>query len=211
MYLISNRNLCTEEKYLATIVEASRNGVEYLILREKDLDFESLSNLYKKIVNRLEENSLEINIIVNSSVELYEAYEVDGIHLPYANFKALVEKGYKFKKDRLLGLSLHSVEEVIELENIAYDKNIRVDYITLSHIYETKCKEGLAPRGIELLKESRKHTSIKIVALGGILPENTDEVSMYCDDIAVMSTLFKSSDVGATVKAYTDKMFYHKR
>ena len=35
MYLISNRNLCSKEKYIKTIVEAAKNNVEYLILREK--------------------------------------------------------------------------------------------------------------------------------------------------------------------------------
>ncbi|MGO0807446.1 thiamine phosphate synthase, partial [Clostridioides difficile] len=43
-----------------------------------------------------------------------------------------------------------------------------------SHIYETKCKEGLNPKGIELLKEAKKITDIKIIALGGILPSNVD-------------------------------------
>ena len=39
MYLISNRHLCSKEKYIKTIVEAAKNNVEYLILREKDLEY----------------------------------------------------------------------------------------------------------------------------------------------------------------------------
>ena len=46
MYLITNRNLCSKEKYLNTIVEAAKDKVDYLILREKDLDYPDLKDLY---------------------------------------------------------------------------------------------------------------------------------------------------------------------
>ena len=150
----------------------------------------------------LKENNTDINIIVNSSIELYENYSVYGIHLPYNLFKDLLSRGYEFDKTKKIGLSLHSTSEVIELNKIIESKNVNIDYITLSHIFETKCKEGLKPRGVELLKNSRGLTEVKIVALGGILPQNVDEIVEYCDDYAVMSTLFKSSDVKNTIEDY---------
>lgn len=206
MYLITNRKLCTHQKYLDTIVDAAKHGVQYLILREKDLDFDDLEKLYKEIVEVLNKNSVEIKIIVNSSVELYEKYPVYGIHLPYNKFLDMIADGYKFSEDKKIGLSLHSVKEVVELEKIIKEKNIKIEYITLSHIYETKCKEGLKPKGIEMLKDARKFTNIKIVALGGILPENASEVSKFCDDIAVMSTLFNSDNTIKTIKSYMDNI-----
>ena len=206
MYLITNRNLCSKEKYLNTIVEAAKNKVEYLILREKDLDYRDLEALYLEILQELEKNSTNIKIIVNSSIELYEKYPVYGIHLPYHKFKGMVEDKYKFDKDKAIGLSLHTVEEVVELEDIVEKNDIKIEYITLSHIYETKCKEGLKPRGIELLKKARDISEIKIVALGGILPQNVGEVVNYCDDFAVMSTLFKSDDVKKIIEAYNENI-----
>ena len=68
MYLISNRHLCSKEKYIKTIVEAAKNNVEYLILREKDLEYEGLEKLYNEIVLALKENNADINIIVNSQL-----------------------------------------------------------------------------------------------------------------------------------------------
>lgn len=202
MYLITNRNLCSKDKYLNTIVEAAKNDVEYLILREKDLDYRDLEALYLDILQKLKENQTNIKIIVNSSIELYENYQVYGIHLPYGKFKDLVEKKYKFDENKAIGLSLHSVEEVVELEDIIQKNDLKIEYITLSHIYETKCKDGLKPKGIELLQNARPLTKIKIVALGGILPQNVGEVANYCDDFAVMSTLFKSDDVKKTIEQY---------
>ncbi|MGM9535395.1 MAG: thiamine phosphate synthase [Intestinibacter sp.] len=206
MYLITNRNLCSREKYLSTIVEAAKNGVEYLILREKDLKYQELESLYLEILQELEENSTDIKIIVNSSIELYNNYSVYGIHLPYNKFKSMLEDNYKFDRNKAIGLSLHTVEEVVELEKIIQNNDIKIEYITLSHIYETKCKEGLKPKGIELLKKARNITKIKIVALGGILPQNVGEIVNYCDDFAIMSTLFKSDDVKKTIEEYNENI-----
>ena len=155
MYLISNRNLCSKEKYIKTIVEAAKNNVEYLILREKDLKYSELEKLYNEIVSELKENKADINIIVNSSIELYENYPVYGVHLPYNLFKDLISRGYKFNKNKKIGLSLHSTHEVIELNKIIESKKIDIDYITLSHIFDTKCKEGLTPKGVDLLKNAK--------------------------------------------------------
>lgn len=202
MYLISNRNLCSKEKYIKTIVEAAKNNVEYLILREKDLKYSELEKLYNEIVLSLKENNTDINIIVNSSVELYENYPVYGIHLPYNLFKDLLSKGYEFDRTKKIGLSLHSTSEVIELNKIIESKKIDIDYITLSHIFDTKCKEGLTPKGVDLLKNAKDLTKIKIVALGGILSQNIKQIIDYCDDYAVMSTLFKSDNIQNTIEDY---------
>ena len=202
MYLISNRNLCSKEKYIKTIVEAAKNNVEYLILREKDLEYSELEKLYNEIVLSLKENNTDINIIVNSSVGLYENYPVYGIHLPYNLFKDLLSKGYEFDRTKKIGLSLHSTSEVIELNKIIESKNINIDYITLSHIFDTKCKEGLTPKGVDLLKNAKDLTKIKIVALGGILSQNIKQIIDYCDDYAVMSTLFKSDNIQNTIEDY---------
>lgn len=202
MYLISNRNLCSKEKYIKTIVEAAKNNVEYLILREKDLKYSELEKLYNKIVLALKENNTDINIIVNSSVELYENYPVYGIHLPYNLFKDVLSKGYEFDRTKKIGLSLHSTSEVIELNKIIESKKIDIDYITLSHIFDTKCKEGLTPKGVDLLKNAKDLTKIKIVALGGILSQNIKQIIDYCDDYAVMSTLFKSDNIQNTIEDY---------
>ena len=55
---------------------------------------------------------------------------------------------------------------------------------------------------LNLLKNSRGLTKIKIVALGGILSQNIKQIIDYCDDYAVMSTLFKSDNIQNTIEDY---------
>ncbi|HBG4653118.1 TPA: thiamine phosphate synthase [Clostridioides difficile] len=228
MYLITNRKLCSEERYLEVIKESILSGVENIIIREKDLEYQELRKLYMKIktkincidfqeqisdeslktnINQKEcRNKFKVNFIINSNIEFFEKVDCQGIHLPFKLFLNLIENKYNFNENKILGLSLHKVEEVDYLEKLIRNQNIKIDYITLSHIYETKCKEGSNPKGIELLKEAKKITDIKIIALGGILPSNVKETLKYCDDFAIMSTIMRSKDIKKTISNYNEKL-----
>ncbi|HBH2724066.1 TPA: thiamine phosphate synthase [Clostridioides difficile] len=228
MYLITNRKLCSEERYLEVIKESILSGVENIIIREKDLEYQELKNLYMKIKTKINcidfqeqisdeslktninqkgcGNKFKVNFIINSNIEFFEKMDCQGIHLPFKLFLNLIENKYNFNENKILGLSLHKVDEVEYLEKLIRKQNIKIDYITLSHIYETKCKEGLNQKGIELLKEAKKITDIKIIALGGILPSNVKETLKYCDDFAVMSTIMKSKDIKKTISNYNEKL-----
>ena len=201
MYLITNRNLCSEQEYFERIKEACINGVDNIIIREKDLTDEEVKMIYDKISSSLPvEVRKKTSILVNSKFKVYEETDCDGIHLPFWLFKERLQEGYDFNIGKQIGLSLHSAEEVSEMEELCSKYGVKVSYITLSHIYETKCKEGLKPRGLELLQKGGKLTKVKVVALGGIDSSNAAETLKYCDDIAVMSLIMKSKDVKNTVE-----------
>lgn len=201
MYLITNRALCSKEDYFKRIKEACLNGVDNIIIREKDLTDEEVIDIYEKISQSLPVDVREkTSIIINSKFKAYEDTDCDGIHLPFWLFKEKLEEVYNFKIGKQIGLSLHSTDEVAEMEELCGKYDVKISYITLSHIYETKCKEGLEPKGLELLKMGGKLTKVKIVALGGIDSSNAAETLKYCDDIAVMSLIMKSIDVKKTVE-----------
>ena len=201
MYLITNRTLCSKEEYFERIKEACLNGVDNIIIREKDLTDEEVGKIYDRVSSSLPvEIRKKTSILVNSKFKVYEETDCDGIHLPFWLFKEKLNDGYDFKIGKKIGLSLHSAEEVSEMEELCSKYGVKVSYITLSHIYETKCKEGLKPKGLELLKKSGNLTKVKIVALGGIDSLNAAETLKYCDDIAVMSLIMKSNDVKRTIE-----------
>ena len=201
LYLITNRNLCSEQEYFERIKEACINGVDNIIIREKDLTDEEVKMIYDKISSSLPvEVRKKTSILLNSKFKVYEETDCDGIHLPFWLFKERLQEGYDFNIGKQIGLSLHSAEEVSEMEELCSKYGVKVSYITLSHIYETKCKEGLKPRGLELLKMGGELTKVKVVALGGIDSSNAAETLKYCDDIAVMSLIMKSKDVKNTVE-----------
>ncbi len=194
MYLITNRKLCSEDRYIQVLKEASYSGVKYIILREKDLDDKDLESLYYKIRNNINQDT---KIIINSNINIFKKVGADGIHLPFQLFT----KEYNNIKDtnKIIGVSIHSIDEMKQI------LNLKLSYVTFSHIYITKCKEGLEPKGIKALakiKKLLKKTDIKLVALGGITPSNSKNTLMYCDDIAVMSTIMQSENVRKDIYRY---------
>ncbi|EQK44530.1 thiamine monophosphate synthase/TENI family protein [[Clostridium] bifermentans ATCC 638] len=194
MYLITNRYLCSYNRYLEVLEEASFSGVENIILREKDLKNDELKNLYFKIRERVNK---ETKIIINGNYEVFNSVDADGIHMPFDMFKNLKDK--LEYKEKIIGVSTHNIEEIIEV------KKYLVSYLIFSHIYETKCKFDLKPKGISLLKKAQSELNgcdIKLIALGGILPNNAKETLNYCDDIAVMSSIMESDNVKDTIKSF---------
>ncbi|MFR3499004.1 thiamine phosphate synthase [Paraclostridium bifermentans] len=194
MYLITNRYLCSYKRYLEVLEEASFSGVENIILREKDLKNDELKNLYFKIRERVNK---ETKIIINGNYEVFNSVDADGIHMPFDMFKNLKDK--LEYKEKIIGVSTHNIEEIIEV------KKHLVSYLIFSHIYETKCKFDLKPKGISLLKKAQSELNgcdIKLIALGGILPNNAKETLNYCDDIAVMSSIMESDNVKDTIKSF---------
>ncbi|CEH35082.1 thiamine phosphate synthase [Romboutsia lituseburensis] len=202
MYLITNRSLCGENKYFDSINDSVCNGIENIIIREKDLSNDQLKNVYYKIKSRLKNVNKKYNLIINSNIDVFEEVDADGIHLPFMIFKKSIKDNYAFKENKILGISTHSIKEIEYLEQFKKNNNLNIDYITISHIYETDCKKGISPKGIEILKCAKKISSSKIVALGGITPDNSLNTLKYCDDIAIMSQIMKSANVEKTIKEY---------
>lgn len=187
IFLITNRNLVSEERYIQVIKEASLNGVERIILREKDLNSEKLEVLYNRISSNIKNNT---KIIINSNIKCAEKVNAYGIHLTFKDFMA-----YENTKGWVVGVSIHSIEEGIK----AWESG--ASYLLASNIYETKCKEGLKGKGVAFIKELKAQVDIPVIALGGINPKNKDEVlKAGADGIAVMSGIMESDNVGESIR-----------
>ena len=59
--------------------------------------------------------------------------------------------------------------------------NITTSYITAGHVYVTDCKKGLAPRGLDFLKNVCVSVDIPVYAIGGINIDDgrREEVKKY--------------------------------
>lgn len=72
----------------------------------------------------------------------------------------------------VVGASVHSVEEAVEAEKKG------VDYVIAGHIFATDCKKGLAPRGLDFLKQVCNAVKIPVYAIGGI---NADNIKLIAE------------------------------
>ncbi len=104
-------------------------------------------------------------LLVNDRVDVCLAAGADGVHLPGNRLPPLVWK-QRFGL-RLIGVSCHTVEEVLRAEQE------EADYVFLSPIFETMSKPGYGPAlGLAAITEAAVRVKIPVIALGGITRDN---------------------------------------
>jgi len=196
--IISNRKLCENEnleRQIEKIFSAYEKKIILknfeivtLTLREKDLDKNEYLNLVKKIYPICEKYRIDLILHQNNDLNLDEKYKIEGIHLSYDNFKSLNKniREELIKKYKRIGVSIHSLVEAKETEILG------ASYIVAGHIFETDCKKGLEPRGLNFIKELSSVLTIPIFAIGGIDEKNSQSViNSRAFGVCMMSNLMK--------------------
>lgn len=201
---ITNRNLCID--FYEQIKKISRSKLNYLIIREKDLNNEELLELALRVKKELKNTN--IKIIVNSNIDVARNMEADGIQLSFKNFieinnKLCTENRINLKQTvdnfklnekkhnvyKMIGVSIHSYEEGIE----AY--KLGADYVIYGHVFQTDCKKDITPRGVKEIQLLSEKINIPIIGLGGIDEKNLKKViNSGAKGIALMSSLMKSQN-----------------
>ena len=196
--IITNRKLCENEnleKQIKKIFSTYKKKI-YLenfeivapTLREKDLDKNEYLNLVKKIYPICKKYGIDLILHQNYDLNLDEKYNIEGIHLSYEIFKSLNKniREKLIKKYKRIGVSIHSLEEAKDVENLG------ATYVVAGHIFETDCKKGLEPRGLNFIKELSSILTIPIFAIGGINEENSNLVlNSGAFGVCMMSSLMK--------------------
>ena len=153
---VTNISLC-ERPFLEQIERVCRFKPKALILREKDLP----ENEYERIAKQVMEicGRYDLLCILHSFQQTAVKLNWRAIHLPLTVLKKSVDMLDNFD---IVGTSVHSVEDALEAQRLG------ADYVTAGHIYETDCKKGLPPRGLEFLKNVCDSVDIPVYGIGGI-------------------------------------------
>ena len=196
--IISNRKLCENgdlEKQIEKIFSAYEKKIILenfeivsLTLREKDLNKNEYLKLVEKIYPICKKYKINLILHQNYDLNLDEKYDIEGIHLSYNIFKSLNEniKAELIKKYKRIGVSIHSLDEAKEVENLG------ASYLVAGHIFETDCKKGLKPRGLKFIEDLSSTLTIPIFAIGGIDEKNSQSViNSGAFGVCMMSNLMK--------------------
>ena len=106
------------------------------------------------------------------------------IHLP---LPVLQESKNIIDSFKILGASVHSVEQAKRAELLG------ATYVTYGHIFETDCKKGKQPKGVDTINSVADSVNIPVYPLGGINKENIDLVmKQKVTGCAIMGELMKS-------------------
>ena len=187
--------LC-RENFLERVEKIAANHPKGIILREKDLSEKEYKALAENFMKLCE--TYHVPCILHSFVDVAIELGADNIHLPLHILRGLDKKTKE--KFKIIGASCHSVEEAQEAERLG------CTYITAGHVFVTDCKKGLAPRGLNFLKDVVESVSIPVYGIGGIDSMNIHAVrNTGADGACIMSGLMKCDDVSDFMKDFEIK------
>ncbi|HXO39744.1 MAG TPA: thiamine phosphate synthase [Candidatus Acidoferrum sp.] len=187
-----------EQVLLAKIAECAAAGVEYIQLREKDLETRALEDLALKAMAAL--GGSRTQMLINSRTDVALACGAHGVHLP-GNDLAASEVRSIFARAGMsvpvIGVSTHSASEVALAE--AHGANFAV----FGPVF---AKSGSSTRdGLEQLRQICHRTEtaqppMPVWAIGGITMENAEQCAAAGAVGIAAIRLFQHGDVQAIVK-----------
>ncbi|WP_256236994.1 thiazole tautomerase TenI [Bacillus sp. EB600] len=190
LHVVSNGKMSMEQ--LADILADIHPFVTAIHLREKQ---KSARELYQAIQLLSKRNIPLSKIIINDRVDVALVTGVAGVQLAYHSLETTTVK--KCFPQLTVGYSIHSLEEGQQSEQD------RAEYVIYGHIFPSKSKPGLTPRGLDELKRITSLLDIPVIAIGGITPKNTFQTMQAgASGIAVMSGILEALDPLSAVKAY---------
>ena len=158
-----------EEALIERIREAAAAGVDWVQIREKDLDGRPLSDLVSGAVAAIRGSSTKI--LVNDRLDVALIAGASGVHLGENSLPiaSVVRAKRRFSAaEFLIGVSGHSLEAAKQAAQEG------ADYIFFGPVFATPSKAQFgAPQGLDRLAEVCGSVSIPVLAIGGITAENT--------------------------------------
>jgi thiamine-phosphate diphosphorylase len=161
---VTNRRLC-KDNFLERIAQIASGRPHGIILREKDLpegDYEALAVQVRDTCARY-----SVPLITNHNIKTALRLGLTSVQVSMAYLREHREELKSFSE---LLVSVHSAAEAMEAGEAG------ASALIAGHIYETDCKKGVSPRGLDFLRAVCSSVSLPVFAIGGITKERVKEV-----------------------------------
>ncbi|HMK48611.1 MAG TPA: thiamine phosphate synthase, partial [Thermodesulfovibrionales bacterium] len=108
-------------------------------------------------------------LLINDYSDISIAVDAEGVHLGQDDLP-LREARIILGKDKIIGISTHSIEQAVEAEQDG------ADYIAFGPVFQTATKDAGSPKGVEMLRTIKNRVGIPVIAIGGINLRNLSSV-----------------------------------
>ena len=162
---------------LERIEQAIRAGVDWIQLREKDLEGRTLFDLAARAVALCDAAAPTAGkkpcILINDRLDVAWAAHAGGVHLGENSLppgEVTRWRKQAGRPDFLVGVSCHSLEAATRAAAAG------ADYIFFGPVFATPSKQAFgAPQGLQKLERVCGAVSVPVLAIGGITIENAGE------------------------------------
>ncbi len=187
MIVVTNRDLC-KRPFLDQLESVLAGGPEMVILREKSLSDDELSELARECKDLCEKYDIPFSL--NGNLKVANELRIDRVHLQMHLLRTVDCERYTS-----VGASVHSVEEAMEAESLG------ADYLIAGHVFNTACKP-FEPRGLDFLSRVCSSVGIPVYGIGGISQDNVHSVAETgAAGVCSMSGIMTSDDPASLISA----------
>jgi thiamine-phosphate pyrophosphorylase len=155
-----------ERALLAKIAEATRCGVDFIQLREKDLSARDLETLARLATENQKPTTA---LLINSRSDIALACGAAGVHLPANDLSPSVVRKIWAKAGHptrpLITISCHSADDVARAASEG------ADFAVFAPVFGKKDAPHTSPAGLDGLREACSQ-KIPVLALGGVTLAN---------------------------------------
>lgn len=196
LYAVTDRTWVGNQTLYQQVEAALKGGVTCVQLREKKPEATVFLQEAEEICALCRQYN--VPFIVNDHVDIALACGADGIHVGQSDMAA-GDVRRRIGKERLLGVSVHTVEEARRAVQEG------ADYLGLGAVFPTSTKSDVDQMSSEILQAICNAVDLPVVAIGGITPDNLLKLSgSGVDGVALVSAIFSEEDIeGACRKLRT--------
>ena len=193
LFLVTDRHQTKGRPLVPLLQRVLTAAAPAIQLRERDLSARELVTLALEL--QAVTASRRSQLLINDRIDVALALEGVGVHLRSNSLPVSVARQV-LGTQRLLGISVHAVEEAVQVESQG------ADYIVLGPIYETPSKQMFGPPlGIHTLERACRLVRLPIIGIGGVTAARAREMRRAgAFGVAVITAVLGAADVESATR-----------
>jgi len=197
LFLVTDRHQTKGRPLVPLLQRVLTAAAPAIQLRERDLSARELVTLAREA--QAVTASRRSQLLINDRIDVALALEGVGVHLRNNSLPVSVARQV-LGTQRLLGISVHAVEEAVQVESQG------ADYIVLGPIYETPSKQMFGPPlGIHTLERACRLVRLPIIGIGGVTAARAREMRRAgAFGVAVITAVLGAADVESATRELLD-------
>jgi len=197
LFLVTDRHQTNGRPLVPLLQRVLTVAAPAIQLRERDLSVRALVTLAREVMAVTA--SSRSQLLINDRVDVALALEGVGVHLRSNSLPVPVARQL-LGAQRLLGISVHAIEEAVQAESQG------ADYVVLGPIYETPSKQMFGPSlGIHTLEKACRLVRIPIIGIGGVTAARAREMRQAgAFGVAVITAILRADDVESATRELLD-------
>lgn len=190
--LLLTETLCTHHDWRRVLEQAVAHGVDAVQVREKNMDSGPLLERVREVMSLVAQRA---DVIVNDRPDIALLAGAAGVHLGQTDLSPTDVR--RLAGDRLIiGVSTANLDQARQARDAG------ADYCGVGPMFATTTKHKPQLAGPDYLREYLAWDGLPHLAIGGITPDNIDQLTtLGCRGVAVSAAICSSASPPAAAKA----------